>query len=120
MDSPGSIAFRPDPLLTSGSHIPPITFLDVLLCIHRSLHTRITQADWAQLTSVEEEHVSRAYTQRCRSLAHSGAYSGVYGADAEQAARTQGVKRVDFLLGKVWFRGCRVDWSEGVLRLMVA
>ncbi|KAK1224682.1 hypothetical protein PQX77_012428 [Marasmius sp. AFHP31] len=121
MENPGSSAFRPDPLgFGGGGGVAPITFIDVLMCIHRSLHTRIGHADWAQLTTAEEEAVSRAYTNRCRAAAHAGVFgSGTFGADAEQAERSQGVKRVDFLLGKVWFRGCVVDWGSGVLRLVV-
>ncbi|EEB87743.1 hypothetical protein MPER_14793 [Moniliophthora perniciosa FA553] len=102
--------------------------LDVLLCIHRSLHTRITHADWARLNSQEEAAVARAYTQRCKALGHQGAQAyiggqvgiGAFGPDVEAAELAQGVKRVDFLLGKTWFRGGVVDWAEGVIKLVVA
>ncbi|KAJ8077745.1 hypothetical protein PM082_002178 [Marasmius tenuissimus] len=121
MENPGPSAFRPDPLAGHGG-APPITFRDILLCIHRVLHTRISHADWAQLTPAEQGHVSAAYANRCRAAAHAGAPVGTSGADrasVEQAEMNQGVKKVDFLLEKVWFRGCRVDWVEGVLKLMV-
>ncbi|KAK7041491.1 hypothetical protein VNI00_009359 [Paramarasmius palmivorus] len=122
----GAVAFAPDPL--AGTHVPPISMLDVLMCIHRSLHTRITHADWARLDSHLEAAVSRAYTQRCKALGHQGSQAyiganvgfGAYGPDVEAAELAQGVKRVDFLLGKVWFRGGVVDWTEGVIKLITA
>ncbi|KAK1221567.1 Rho guanine nucleotide exchange factor [Marasmius sp. AFHP31] len=122
IENPGPSALRPDPLARAHGGTPLITLRDVLLCVHRVLHTSISHADWAQLTPVEQGHVSSAYGNRCRAAAHAGAPMGTSGADRarfEQAEMSQGVKKVDFLLEKVWFRGCRVDWVEGVLRLMV-
>jgi len=50
--------------------------------------------DWARLTPTEETEVARVYTKRCKGFGVS-----------EMLQRSQGVKRVDFLLGKVWFKG---------------
>ncbi|KAF5366198.1 hypothetical protein D9758_005783 [Tetrapyrgos nigripes] len=96
---------------TSGTGLqPPILLRDVLIQIHRTLHTRITHGDWAKLSSSEETAVSKAYRRRCKALGS---------VEAMQAELAQGVKRVDYLLHKVWFRGCVVDLQKGVMRLIV-
>jgi len=84
--------------ITLGYSPPPITLGDILGAIHKFLHTRITHADWAQLNTNDEIAVARAYTKRCRSSPHT-----------EDLQRTQGVKRVDFLLERVWFKGLLRD-----------
>ncbi|KAJ7830034.1 hypothetical protein B0H13DRAFT_1564816, partial [Mycena leptocephala] len=84
---------------------PPISMGDVLVALHRSLHQRISHADWATLGPDEEVAVTRAFAQRCRGEA---ARSGVPPAqlrDREVAERNLGVKRVDFLRGKTVFKG---------------
>ncbi|THV02865.1 hypothetical protein K435DRAFT_775321 [Dendrothele bispora CBS 962.96] len=106
--SPGVVSIgspfgSPDPNAT-----PPITLSDVLFTIHRSLHTRISHSDWAKLTLQEETAVARVYTKRCKAMG-----------SLEAVERAQGVKRIDFLLGKVWFRGLVMDWGNGVMKLIV-
>ncbi|KIK68517.1 hypothetical protein GYMLUDRAFT_722020 [Collybiopsis luxurians FD-317 M1] len=93
---------------TTGTQ-PPILFSDVLIAIHRGLHTRITHADFNRLSLTQERAVTKAYLKRCR---HAGSF--------EAAERAQGVKRVDYLLDRKWFRGCVLDWDAGVFRLVVA
>jgi len=93
---------------TTGTQ-PPITFSDVLIAIHRNLHTRITHSDFNRLSLAQERAVTKAYTKRCRA---AGSF--------ETAERAQGVKRVDYLLDRRWFRGCMLDWESGVFRLVVA
>lgn len=98
---PIQIIYDPEPntIRVPPGHPPPaITLGDVLIAIHRSLHTRITHADWAQLNTSDEIAVARAYTKRCNSSPHT-----------EDLQRTQGVKRVDFLLERVWFKGLLRD-----------
>ncbi|KAF9532252.1 hypothetical protein CPB83DRAFT_847518 [Crepidotus variabilis] len=77
-----------------NASVPPIKLGDVLSIIHSSLNKRISQYDWATLDSKQEYLVSQAYTKRCKRLG-----------PGELAYRTQGVKQLDFLLGKTKFRG---------------
>ncbi|KAJ4488639.1 hypothetical protein C8R41DRAFT_405609 [Lentinula lateritia] len=93
---------------TTGTQAP-ITFLDVLINVHRSLHQRITHDDFNRLSLSQERAVTKAYYRRCRA---AGSF--------ETAERGQGVKRVDYLLDRKWFRGCILDWDAGVFRLVVA
>ena len=64
------------------SNIPPIKLGDVLTAIYGSLHKRISQYDWAQLTQEREYEVSKAYTRRCKTM----------GPD-QLKSRNQGVKQ---------------------------
>lgn len=89
----------------------PITLGDILIAIHRSLHTRISHIDWAKLSVSEETAVARAYTRRCKSIP-----------SVAQFEASQGVRRVDYLLDKVMFRGLlRVAGGNGfdTLKLVV-
>ena len=72
----------------------PITLGDVLVMVHRVLHTRISHLEWARLSTEEETLVARAYTKRCKSIPSTTHFE-----------MSQGVKRIDFLLDKVVFRG---------------
>ncbi|KAF7362272.1 Heat shock protein 70 [Mycena venus] len=75
-----------------GMQAPPITLGDILAVIHQKMHQRITHNDWGRLSTSEEGLVSRAYRS-----------------DDELPERQQGVKVVDFLLGRNMFRGLRDD-----------
>jgi hypothetical protein len=87
-----------NPYHQGGLSIPaapiPITLGDILIAIHRSLHTRISHMDWAKLSASEETAVARAYTRRCKSIP-----------SVAQFEASQGVRRVDYLLDKNRFRG---------------
>lgn len=88
---------------------PPITLGDVLSGIYNSLHMGITQYDWATLSHDQERAVSRAYTRRCKAMGST------------TMIRNEGVKRVDFLLNQVWFRGlARVGEGLENLKLIVS
>ncbi|KAF5367086.1 hypothetical protein D9758_003973 [Tetrapyrgos nigripes] len=89
---------------------PPITVADILYTIHKSLHTRISQLDWAKLTLAEETAVAKVFTKRCKAVGSL---------EAVERERAEGVKRIDFLLGKVWFKGLVMDWNDGVMKLVV-
>jgi len=73
---------------------PPLKLGDVLSAIWWFMQMRITQTSWASLTPQQEHMVGAAYTRRCRAMPST-----------ELALRNQGVKKVDFLLGKKWFKG---------------
>jgi len=91
------------------SNIPPIKLGDILIAIHGSLHKRISQYDWAQLSPEREYEVSKAYTRRCKTM----------GPD-QLKNRNQGVKQIDFLLGRTRFRGlAKVGDSHEHLKLLV-
>jgi len=77
-----------------GTLPPPITIYDVLYRIHTRLHEQITHDDWRMLPAEKESAVSRAFTKRCKLLPQE-----------EDSEIKRGVKRVDFLLNKVWFKG---------------
>ncbi|KAJ7077610.1 hypothetical protein C8R44DRAFT_863226 [Mycena epipterygia] len=93
------------PANVPASQAPPISLGDVLVAMHRAMHMRITHADWATLASEDEQRVTRAFTQRCRAEAVRSGVPPAQLRDREVALRNQGVKRVDFLLGKTVFKG---------------
>jgi hypothetical protein len=99
---------------------PPITLGDVLVALHRTLHQRISHADWATLTVEQEVAVTRAFTHRCRGEAARSGVAPVQLRDREVAERSEGVKLVDFLLGKTVFRGLVRDPRdpEGCVRMI--
>ncbi|KAJ7167972.1 hypothetical protein C8R46DRAFT_1191941 [Mycena filopes] len=101
---------------------PPISFGDVLITVHRTMHQRITHADWATLGKEDEARVTRAFTARCRAEAVRSGVPPAQLRDREVAVRNQGVKRVDFLLGKTVFKGLSRSPAdpEGCLRLVTA
>ncbi|KAJ7722351.1 hypothetical protein B0H16DRAFT_1385901 [Mycena metata] len=107
--------------LPSTAHgAPPISLGDVLITLHRAMHQRITHADWATLGKEDEQRVTRAFTSRCRAEAVRSGVPPAQLRDREVAVRNQGVKRVDFLLGKTVLLGlmrARED-PEGCLRLV--
>jgi hypothetical protein len=109
---PISLQYNPNPYRSANTYstvAPPITLGDVLSGIHNSLQMGITQYDWAALSLEQERAVSRAYTKRCKAMAST------------TMIRNEGVKRVDFLLGKVWFRGlARVGEGLENLKLIVS
>ncbi|KAJ7582557.1 hypothetical protein C8J56DRAFT_792558 [Mycena floridula] len=86
----------------------PIMVSDVLVSLHGMLHQRIGHHDWAKLTRSEEQAVARAYGQRC----------AAFGVNAQQE-RNQGVKKVDYLVGKVWFRGLVPTGEQDTFRLLL-
>jgi len=85
----------------------PITVGDVLSAIYNAMQMRISQMDWATLTPEAVQLVSRAYTKRCRAIP-----------TAELMLRNQGVKKIDFLLGKIWFKG--LQRVGDIVKLIVA
>jgi hypothetical protein len=91
------------------SSIPPIKLGDVLTAIYGSLQKRISQYDWAQLTPEHEYQVSKAYTRRCKAM----------GPD-QLKTKNQGVKQLDFLMGRTRFRGlAKVGDALDHLKLLV-
>ncbi|KAF8144203.1 hypothetical protein K438DRAFT_1632263 [Mycena galopus ATCC 62051] len=100
-----------------------MTLADVLVAIHRMLHTPIGHKDWEMLGVEDQQKVERAFTQRCRAEAsrHAKASRRAEASrsrdppaqltDWEVVERELGVKRVDFLLGKTIFKG--LDWVPG-------
>ena len=73
--------------------IPYITVGDILHALHSHLHQDVTRDEWARLLPEQELDVSRAFTRRYKS-------SG-----AARRAQSDGVKRVDFLLRRYYFKG---------------
>ncbi|KAJ6529893.1 hypothetical protein DFH09DRAFT_153681 [Mycena vulgaris] len=111
-----------DLALPAGAPAAPISLGDVLAALHRALHTRITPADWEPLGRADAEAVTRAFTHRCRAEAVRSGVPPAQLRDREIAERNEGVKRVDFLLGKTVFKGLvRTPGDpEGVVRLVTA
>ncbi|KAI0072977.1 hypothetical protein K474DRAFT_1667136 [Panus rudis PR-1116 ss-1] len=72
----------------------PITVGDILVAIHKMLHTRISHRDWVKLSRTDEVEVARAYSRRCRTFP-----------SVEQYDAYQGVRRVDYLKEKFIFKG---------------
>ncbi|KAJ7890313.1 hypothetical protein B0H13DRAFT_2341045 [Mycena leptocephala] len=100
----------------------PITLADVLVALHHALHTRITHADWATLGAEHEARVTQAFAARCRAFAARSGAGPVQLRDREVTVRNQGVKRIDFLLGKTVFKGLVHDPGdlEGCVRMATA
>ncbi|KAJ7473549.1 hypothetical protein FB451DRAFT_1249515 [Mycena latifolia] len=86
-------------------HSRALTLGDVLRGLHRALHQRIAAADWDTLSSTDAQRVEEAFTQRCRAEAVRSGVAPAQLHDREVASRNEGVKRVDFLLGKTVFSG---------------
>ncbi|KAJ7176056.1 hypothetical protein C8R43DRAFT_1102118 [Mycena crocata] len=101
---------------------PPITLGDILVALHRELHRRITPADWAALSPEDAGQVTQAFARRCRAEAFRSGVHPTQLRDHEIAARNDGVKRVDFLVGKTMFKGLvRVPGDpEGCVRMLTA
>ncbi|KAK2462595.1 hypothetical protein APHAL10511_005328 [Amanita phalloides] len=88
---------------------PPISLGDVLAQIHRALHDRISHIDWARLDTKKKGKVTQAFTVRCANSP-----------TMEQLVRNDGVKKVDYLLDKTWFRGLIRTENPEVLKLVVS
>ncbi|KAJ7768154.1 hypothetical protein DFH07DRAFT_1008771 [Mycena maculata] len=99
------LPFWPIDLKLPAGQAPPITLTDVLVAMHHALQQRITHADWETLTKEDAQRVTRAFTKRCRDEAVRSRVPPAQLRDREVAERNQGVKRVDFLLGKTVFKG---------------
>ncbi|KAJ6559454.1 hypothetical protein DFH09DRAFT_514749 [Mycena vulgaris] len=101
---------------------PPISLADVLVALHRALHQRISRADWATLSPADEAAVARAFAHRCRAEAVRSGVPPANLRDREVAERNEGVKRVDFLLGKTVFKGLvrAPEDPEGCVRIVTA
>ncbi|KAJ6580397.1 hypothetical protein DFH09DRAFT_979157 [Mycena vulgaris] len=101
---------------------PPISLGDVLVALHRALHQRITPADWAALSPADEAAVTKAFSHRCRGEAVRSGVPPAHLRDREVAERNQGVKRVDFLLGKTVFKGLvrAPEDPDGCVRMVTA
>lgn len=102
------IELQPVTGMSSLNPLPPLLLQDVLLMLHQSLQTRISYSDWAKLNPVQETLITRAFTQRC----------AAFGPMANEE-RKKGVRRVDFLIGKVWFRGLVPTTEPGVLKMIL-
>jgi len=103
--------------LGGGMQAPPITLGDILVAIHQKMHQRISHSDWGRLSMSEEAQVSRAFTQRCRT--ESMRHAATSQLDVELPERQQGVKVVDFLLGKTMFRGL-VRSEDGCVKMILS
>ncbi|KAF8310717.1 hypothetical protein F5887DRAFT_871219, partial [Amanita rubescens] len=77
---------------------PTMTLGNVLSQIHRTLHEQITHSGWKRLDPVMKDKVNQAFYKRC---ANGTLKEWV----AEWVARNGGVRKVDYLLDKVWFKG---------------
>jgi hypothetical protein len=89
--------------------LPYLTLEDVVHAMHASLHRKISHGEWGVLSASWKTEVARAYTRRYKAS----------GSDwAVRRQQSEGVKRVDFLLKNMWFKG--FAWLEpenGVERL---
>jgi hypothetical protein len=89
--------------------LPYLTLEDVVHAMHASLHRKISHGEWGVLSASWKTEVARAYTRRYKAS----------GSDwAVRRQQSEGVKRVDFLLKNMWFKG--FTWLEpenGVERL---
>jgi hypothetical protein len=97
-------AFTGDPL--------PMNVGDVLQAIHRNLRRIVSRSEWDVLPTSLTTPVGECFWKRVKH------YGGKTGAEAESS---HGVKRVDFLLGRVWFRGLvPVPGQPDIMKMVVA
>ncbi|KAJ3807366.1 hypothetical protein EV368DRAFT_16738, partial [Lentinula lateritia] len=91
---------------------PFVTNNDVLHALHRTLHAHILHSEWDTLGSdrSRQRRVSRAYQRP--SLTAGRRVSG--GAEGEGREEQEGVRRVDWLMGRTRFMGIVVERSAGV------
>jgi hypothetical protein len=82
---------------------PPITLADVLIAVHQSMHRRITHEDWAKLNKPDSRAITKAYMKRC---------------GMSEYEKSQGVKRIDFLLGRTRMVGLARDATADSLEVM--
>lgn len=75
-------------------HIPPLTVHDVLLGIQRSVRSSVSHEEWDQLSADQQKSIADAYIRRCRANPETKVFE-----------ESQGVRRVDYLLDKHFFKG---------------
>jgi len=81
----------------------PISLADVLIAVHQAMHRRITHEDWAKLNRHDSRAITKAYIKRC---------------GMSEYEKSQGVKRVDFLLGRTRMVGLIRDVTDDSLEVM--
>jgi len=93
---------------TAGANPVGVTFADLFNAIHQTLQMQIVDADFYndELDDDERKRITDAYRKRC-------AASG----DPGEAA--MGIRRVDFLMGRVVFEGL-VKGKEGLWEMKTA
>jgi hypothetical protein len=96
----------PNMAMANVNNLPPISVGDVLSMVHKEMQKGITHHDWAGLSTREETQVARAFQRRCKSVGPQG----------QMQLRSMGVKRVDYLLDQVMFRGL-VRTADGLEQL---
>ena len=111
---PITLEFDPDSYYeqtgTILPYVPPISLGDALFAIHRMLQEQITYSDWARLHTTSQTEITKAYITRCKSMP-----------TMESLLKSHGVKKVDYLLNRVWFDGlARTGDGPEVLRLVVS
>ncbi|KAJ3904040.1 hypothetical protein F5879DRAFT_103714 [Lentinula edodes] len=106
---------------------PVVTNNDVLHALHRTLHAHVLHSEWDTLDSdrSRQRRVSRAYQRRveimqlraARDRAQASLNAGRRvsgGAEGEGREEQEGVRRVDWLMGRTRFVGVVVERSAGV------
>ncbi|KAJ3547809.1 hypothetical protein NM688_g5366 [Phlebia brevispora] len=77
-----------------SQEVLPLTVQDVLFGIQRSMRTHISHEEWAELSAERQNDVADAYIRRSRAKAETKVFE-----------ESQGVRRVDYLLDKHYFKG---------------
>jgi hypothetical protein len=110
------------PIDVRASDANCISLGDIFTALHCAFHVRIDSSDWETLSSEDKERVATAFSHRCRAEAVRSGVEPALLHDKELEARSVGLQRVDFLLGKTVFQGLvKVPGDpEGVLRLVTA
>ncbi|KAJ7186086.1 kinase-like domain-containing protein [Mycena filopes] len=107
--------------LTFGATMPRLSVGDVVRRLHKALQKRITESEWEMMLDEDErDAIKNTFVLRCRGEALRSGVPQEQLKEREIEMRNDGVKRVDFLLGKTTFRGLvRVDeHADGILRVM--
>ncbi|KAJ7936595.1 hypothetical protein B0H13DRAFT_1589479, partial [Mycena leptocephala] len=114
------IPFWPVDIVTEASN--PMSVGDVLVTLHRAMHQRISSADWNTLSAVEADAVTKAFNKRCHTEAIWSIVVPAQWRDRTIMERNDGVKRVDFLMGRTIFQGIvkAPQDPDGCLRMVTA
>ncbi|KXN82330.1 hypothetical protein AN958_02678 [Leucoagaricus sp. SymC.cos] len=79
--------------------ISPIKVGEILIKVYDHFSQRISRGDWNALALADEAAIARAYAARCKALE----------AVDEAIERSNGVKRIDYCRGEVWFDRLTVE-----------
>ncbi|KAF7330808.1 Protein kinase domain-containing protein [Mycena venus] len=105
--------------MAAANLVSSITLGDVLVHLHRGMHQLVTRVQWESLDMEVQGDVTEAFVARCRAEAMRSQVPPEQLQDREVAIRNEGLKRVDYLLGKTVFKGLAASEDSPRCMLLV-